>query len=106
MIRIDDDKLDEFKRLCEQCMEIVRAKDTGTLQYEVYLNDDQTEAVVIERYRDSDALLEHAANLGELGLAVLATGSATNHLLGEPSSDLKALLEGGSVRVFMPFVSM
>jgi quinol monooxygenase YgiN len=106
LIRIDDDKLDEFKRLTAQCMEIVRAQDTGTLQYEVYLNDDQTEAVVLERYRDSDALLEHAANLGELGQAVLATGSATSRLLGEPSSDLRTLLDSSAVRVFAPFVSM
>jgi quinol monooxygenase YgiN len=29
-------KLEEFKRLAARCMEIVRTKDTGTLQYEVY----------------------------------------------------------------------
>ena len=40
-------------------MEIVRAKDTGTLQYEVYFNDDESEAIVIERYRGSKALMEH-----------------------------------------------
>ena len=48
-------------------MEIVRAKDTGTLQCEIYFSDDQSECIVLERYRDSEALLEHAANLGELG---------------------------------------
>jgi len=36
-------------------MEIVRTKDTGTLQYDIYLNDDQSEAIVYERYRDSEA---------------------------------------------------
>ena len=105
MIRIDDDKLDEFKRLTAQCMEIVRAQDTGTLQYEVYLNDDQTEAVVLERYRDSDALLEHAANLGELGAAILATGLVSSELLGEPGAELKAKLADSPVRLFTPFLS-
>ena len=28
-------------------MEIVRTKDTGTLRYEVYFNDDQSECVVL-----------------------------------------------------------
>ena len=28
-------KLEEFKRLAAQCMEIVRTKDTGTLQYDI-----------------------------------------------------------------------
>jgi quinol monooxygenase YgiN len=60
---LHEGKLEEFKRLSEQCMEIVRTKDTGTLQYDIYLNDDQSECVVIERYRDSEALIEHAANL-------------------------------------------
>jgi hypothetical protein len=38
------------KRLSAQCMEIVRTKDTGTLQYETYVNDDQSECIVLERY--------------------------------------------------------
>jgi hypothetical protein len=32
---------------------IVRAQATGTLQYDTYFNDDESEAVVIERFRDS-----------------------------------------------------
>jgi hypothetical protein len=45
--------------LSAQAMEIVRTKDTGTLQYDIYLNDDQTECMVVERYLDSEALIEH-----------------------------------------------
>ena len=51
-------KLEEFKRLSAQAMEIVRAKDTGTLQYEIYFSDDQSECIVLERYTDSEVLLE------------------------------------------------
>lgn len=104
--RFHDSDLEEFKRLSAQAMEIVRAKDTGTLQYEIYLSDDQSEAVVLERYRDSDALIEHAANLGEIGQAVLATGLVSSELLGEPSADLATKLAGGPVRRFTPFLSM
>src|SRR5262249_4834945 len=71
-------------------MEIVRAKDTGTLQYEIYFSEDQSECIVLERYRDSEALLEHAANLGELGAAILAMGLVSSELLGEPSAELRA----------------
>jgi quinol monooxygenase YgiN len=31
-------KVDDFKRLSEQCMEIVRTKDNGTLHYDIYFN--------------------------------------------------------------------
>ena len=63
-LRIHDGKLDEFKRLAAKCAELVRAKDTGTLQYELYFNSDNTECLVFERYRDSQALLDHHKNLG------------------------------------------
>jgi quinol monooxygenase YgiN len=59
--KFHEGKLDEFKRLSAQAMEIVRTKDTGTLQYDTYFNDDQSECVVIERYRDSKA--SHRARL-------------------------------------------
>jgi quinol monooxygenase YgiN len=61
--KFHEGKLEEFKRLSAQCMEIVRTKDTGTLQYDIYFNDDQSECIVLERYRDSEALIEHAAHL-------------------------------------------
>ena len=35
-------------------MEIVRTKDTATLQYEIYFSDDQSECIVLERYRNSE----------------------------------------------------
>jgi quinol monooxygenase YgiN len=99
-------KLEEFKRLAAQCMEIVRAEDTGTLQYEIYFNDDQSECIVLERYRDSEALIEHAAHLGDLSEAILATGFVSGELLGEPSADLRAKMADTVVRLFTPYVSM
>jgi quinol monooxygenase YgiN len=99
-------ELEEFKRLAAQCMEIVRAKDTGTLQYDIYFNDDQSECIVLERYRDSDALIEHAVHLGDLGQAILATGWVSGELLGEPSAELKTMMAGSGVRVFTPYQSM
>ena len=100
------DKLEEFKRLAAQCMEIVRTKDTGTLQYDVYFNDGQSECIVHERYRDSEALIEHAAHLGDLSEAIVATGSVSAALLGEPSAELRAQIADSEVRLFTPHQSM
>ena len=100
-------KVEEFKRLSAQAMEIVRAKDTGTLQYDTYFNDDQSECIVLERFRNSEALIEHAEHLGDLTKAILATGSVTGELLGEPSAELRAKLAGSEVPVlFTPYQSM
>ena len=98
--KIHEGKLEEFKRLSAQAMEIVRTKETGTLQYDTYFNDDQSECMVIERYRDSEAAMEHAANLGDLSAAVLATVSVVHgEILGEPSAELRAKLAGSEVPV-------
>src|SRR5512132_49826 len=106
--KFHEGKLEEYKRLSAQAMEIVRTKDTGTLQYDVYFNDDLSECMVIERYRDSEAAIEHAANLGHLFEAVLATVSVVHgELLGEPSAELRASLAGSEVPVvFTPYLSM
>jgi len=101
-------KVEEYKRLSAQAMEIVRTKDTGTLQYDIYFNDDQSECIVLERFRDSEALIEHLAHLGDLTEAILATVSVVHgELLGEPSAELRAKLAGSEVPVlFTPFQSM
>ena len=104
--KFHEGKLEEFKRLADQCMEIVRTKDTGTLQYDVYFNDDQSECIVHERYRDSEALIEHAAHLGDLNEAILATGFVSGALLGEPSAELRAMMADSEVRLFTPYQSM
>jgi quinol monooxygenase YgiN len=104
--KFHEGKLEEFKRLSARCMEIVRTKDTGTLQYDTYFNDDQSESIVLERFRDSEALIEHAANLSDLMEAILATGSVSGELLGEPSAELRAKLAGSPVRLFTPYQSM
>ena len=104
--RFHEGTFEEFKRLSAQCMEIVRTQDTGTLQYEIYCNDDQSECIVLERYRDTEALIEHAAHIGDLMEAIVATGSVTGEILGMPSAELRANLADGPVRHFTPFLSM
>jgi len=104
--KFHEGKLEEFKRLSAQCMEIVRTKDTGTLQYDTYFNDDQSECIVHERYRDSEALIEHAEHIGDLMEAIVATGSVSGELLGEPSAELRTRLADTPVRLFTPFLSM
>jgi quinol monooxygenase YgiN len=106
--KFHEGKLEEFKRLSAQAMEIVRTKDTGTLQYDTYFNEDQSECVVLERFRDSEALIEHAANIGDLSEAILAIVTVVHgELLGDPSAELRAKLAGMEVPVlFTPYQSM
>src|SRR6185295_4705510 len=54
-VKFHPGKVEEWKRLTEEAMHIVRTKDRGTLQYEIFFNEDESEAIVFERYRDADA---------------------------------------------------
>jgi quinol monooxygenase YgiN len=105
-IRLREGMLEEFKRLAGHFMEIVRTRDTGTLQFAIYFNDDQSECIVLERYRDFEALMEHGANIGELAQEIFATGSVTSACLGEPSVPLRAQLAGSAVPLFTPYLSL
>jgi hypothetical protein len=63
--------------------------------------------MIIERYRDSEAAMEHAENVGPLFGAVLSTVSVVHgELLGEPSAELRAKLAGSDLPVvFTPYRS-
>jgi len=105
-LKIHPGKLAEFKRLQSNCMESVRTKDTGTLQYDWYISSDYEECLVVERYRDSRALLEHFENLGKTMAALFETCSGSGEICGIPSPELTKALEGSPVRIYSPYQSM
>ncbi len=106
--RIHEGKLEEFKRLSAEAMEIVKTKDTGTLRYDTYFNDDESECIILEFYRDSQAAMEHAEHLAELSAWVLETVSVVHgELLGEANEELRTKLAGIEVpQLFTPYQSM
>jgi len=87
-LSINDGKLAEFKGVAARCMESVRTKDTGTLQYDWFLNSDGTECVVRETYRDSEAVFEHMGNLGETLGELLSLCTMELEVYGTPSQAL------------------
>ena len=103
--RFHEGRREEYLRLSDQASELVRANEPGTLGYDLYLNADQSECMIIERYRDSQAAMDHFANVGHLFDAVLATVSIIHgELLGEPNAELRARLAGSDVPVlFTPY---
>lgn len=99
-------KLEEYKRLCAEAMEVVRTKDTGTLQYEIFFNADESEALVYERYRDADAAIEHFANIGHLMEPLMATATVTGEVLGTPNKDMQEQLAKGGPALFLPWLAL
>jgi quinol monooxygenase YgiN len=106
-LKIHDGKLEEFKRVAEKCMQSVRTKDSGTLQYDWFFSDDHSECVVHERYRDSEAALEHNANLGETLRELFETCSGSGEIFGTPSPELvEEGLKRIGAKIYSPYQSI
>ena len=58
-MKIREGKLEGFKRQVAVCISYVKEKDPGTLQYDWFLNSDNTECEIREVYMSSEALLAH-----------------------------------------------
>lgn len=99
-LSIKPGKMNEFKKLAQDCVEMVKQKDKGTTQYDWFYNESKSECIVRERYVNSDAVLEHMANVGNLlgGLVELSTISLD--LYGNPSQNLRNALEGFDVTYY------
>ena len=105
--KLHEGKVEEYKRLSAQAMEIVRTKDSGTLQFDTYFNDNESECMIIERYRDSAAAIEHWENLRDLSETILTLVSVVHgEVLGEVSEELRTDLADGPVQLFTPYRSM
>ncbi|MGI9364269.1 MAG: putative quinol monooxygenase [Rhizobiaceae bacterium] len=63
-LSINEGKLDTFKTLAEEMSAATMADEPGALNYEWFLNDDQTECHIYERYTDSAATMVHLENFG------------------------------------------
>ena len=99
-------KLDEFRDVAAKCMQSVREKDSGTLQYDWFFNEDHTECVVREKYRDSDAVMEHMGNLGELLGSLMSVSSMDLEVYGSPSAELAEAAAALAPSVYHHFQSI
>ena len=105
-VRFRPGKVEEWKRLTEQAVEIVRTRDRGTLQYEIFFNEDESEAIVFERYRDADAAIAHFSNISHLMEPLMATASVTGEVLGRPNAKMKKMLGKGEPKLFTPWMAL
>ncbi len=102
-LSIHDGKSDLFKTAAQACMDLVREKGAGVVQYDWFFNDDRTECIVLERYVDSDALLAHGANIAEPLGTLHAISDVSANVLGTSSSALMSALEGMDVTFYELF---
>jgi len=102
-------KLEGFKQQAAEIIRQTKEKDTKTLQYDWFLNSDQTECEVREAYEGSEGLIEHRMHIHE-ALNKLFNEFADGHavtIYGNPSPKLLELAhaeKGVSIKWY-PFLN-
>ncbi|AIY48002.1 putative quinol monooxygenase [Mycolicibacterium fortuitum] len=103
---IANDKLEEFKTVAEKAVVAVRG-ESGALQYDWFLNENQTKCVVLEKYQKSEAVLAHLANAGALIGQLAALGGGLNiEVFGDVSPELRQALAAAGPPFYAPFLGL
>ena len=100
--KIQPGQFEKFKKTAAKMIEAVQAKEKGVgcLQYDWFYNEERSECMVREIYKDSEAVLAHMANVGAM-LGELATISELSLIVcGTPSEALKKASEGMDITYY------
>ena len=100
--KIHDDKVEEFKKIADDCVVAVakNEKGKGAIQYDWFFSPDEKECVVREIYTDSNAVLAHMRNVGELLGQLNAMTDFELELYGNPSENLQQAAAGLNPKVY------
>ena len=85
--KISPDNLEKFKSLAAEALKIA-ADEPGVLQYDWFFNADETACFVRETFANSEAVMTHLGNVGEiLGPVVQLGGGLEIEMFGGNPSD-------------------
>ncbi len=81
---IEPGKVDEFKAVFQELLDVVKEKEPETLRYQCYFNKDQSKAYVVEEYPTTEALRVHTLHVALTIRKLLKISKITNAtVLGE-----------------------
>jgi quinol monooxygenase YgiN len=94
-LTINDGGLERFKELAGGYVAAVEENEPGTTTYQWYLAEDDSKCLLLEMFTDSDALLQHLANVGPSLPDLLAVAPITRvEVMGTPSDEAREALDG------------
>jgi quinol monooxygenase YgiN len=92
-LAVKDGQLDTFKTLMGE-MVAGTSSETGTLNYEWYISDDERTVHIFEKYADSDAMITHVSGFMEkwAGRFLESVDPTRFTVYGDPSPAARELL--------------
>ena len=98
---ISEGKINEFKKLAAEIIDQVDARESNTISYEWFLNEDESKCYVVGVYKDSKAVLDHLGIISDLVSPFHEIAPLTGlRIFGNPTDELKRDLEPFDVEFF------
>src|SRR5919202_5236610 len=93
---IKEGKIEEYKRLIKEMSLKVKTNEPNTLNYQFYLNQDNSKCIVYETYLNSEAAITHANGWASQTILPKIFDIATISkfvVYGNPNEELQKLLK-------------
>ena len=91
---ISEGKINEFRKLAAEIIDTVEANEPNTLSYEWFLSNDESKCYVVQLYKDSEAVMAHLGNIGDLMGPFHEVAPLTGLMIfGSPSNELRQALK-------------
>jgi quinol monooxygenase YgiN len=92
---IEEGKIEEYKKLVQDMSRVVEANEPDTINYQFYINREETRCIVLETYANSEAALAH--NVGVASQTILPKIFSVSRIsrfdvYGNPSEELQKVL--------------
>ena len=103
---IGEGKIEEFKKLVRDISRVVEANEPDIINYQFYLNNDETKCIVNETYTNSEAVLAH--DNGVASQTILPKVFSISKIsrfdaYGNPSEELQKVLTSFGAQTFNLF---
>jgi quinol monooxygenase YgiN len=103
---IEQGKIEEYKKLIKEMSKMVEANEQDTMNYQFYLNKDETKCIVYETYANSEAALAHNDGVASRTILpkIFSLAKVSRfEVYGDPSEELENLLASFGAETFSLF---
>ena len=102
-LTIQEGKVQEYKKLVQDMSRMVETNEPDAIEYQFYLDGDETKRIVYETYASSEAVLAH--NTGVASQTILPKIFSVSRIsgfevYGNPSKELRKLLTSFSLQIY------
>jgi len=104
---IEQGKIEEYKKQIQEMSRMVEANEPDTINYQFYLNKDETKCIVHETYANSEAALAHNNSVASQTILpkIFDVAKVTRFdVYGNPSEELQKLLARFGAQTYNLFV--